>query len=67
MPHFTASYFRDLGQAWQRAYEDANGKPAPEIRYRKDGWFVIEGQLYRRIAVERMTRRLREQSDQTIG
>ena len=44
---------------WQAAYEAANGKPAPEVKYR-NGWYAVEGmfQKWRQSDIERLTQNL---------
>lgn len=51
----------DIIAEWARAYEQANGNPAPRMTYEK-GWYVLFNPLrqpFRRRQVEGMTATLR--------
>ena len=67
MPRFSIHYLENLAREWQRAYEAANDKPAPAVRWSR-GWFRITiddgplGKGYRRKELELMRDNLRAQT-----
>ena len=49
----------DIARAWQLAYTEANGRPAPCVEY-QNGWFKIDGAWHLWDEVRKMTTALRQ-------